>query len=105
MISSTITENLLKDYALDSKTSIAYFYFDFTEVQKQNVEGCVRSFLRQLSAKRLLPIVKALHNQERSAQPSLDSLTDTLKAVLQQTQLTFLIFDALDECTPNGKGC
>jgi hypothetical protein len=100
VISSTIIDNLWKDFGQDSKASIAYFYFDFTEEQKQNVEGCLRSLLRQLSAKKLPAAVKALYGQaqERSAQPGLDVLTDTFKAVLQQTPLTFLAFDALDEC-------
>jgi NACHT domain len=100
VISSTIIDNLWKDFGQDSKASIAYFYFDFTEEQKQNVEECLRSFLRQLSAKKLPAVVKALYKQaqERSAQPGLDVLTDTFKAVLQQTPLTFLAFDALDEC-------
>jgi hypothetical protein len=100
VISSTIIENLLKDYFQDSKADIAYFYFDFNDVQKQTVDGCLRSLLRHLSARELPAIVEALHKQaqERHAQPGSDALTDTLKAVLQQAPLAFLIFDALDEC-------
>lgn len=100
VISSTIIDSLWKDYAQDSRASIAYFYFDFTEVQKQSIEGCLRSLLRQLSAKELPAVVKAIHkqSQEYSARPDLDALTNTLKAVLRQSPLTFLVFDALDEC-------
>jgi hypothetical protein len=100
VISSTIIDSLWKDYAQDSRASIAYFYFDFTEVQKQNIEGCLRSLLRQLSAKELPAVVKAIHkqSQEYSTRPDLDALTNTLKAVLRQSPLTFLVFDALDEC-------
>jgi hypothetical protein len=100
VISSTIIENLLKDHFQDSKANIAYFYFDFNDIQKQTVEGCLRSLLRHLSARGLPAIVEALYKQaqERQTQPGSDALTDTLKAVLQQAPLTFLIFDALDEC-------
>jgi hypothetical protein len=100
VISSTIIDSLWKDYAQGSRASIAYFYFDFTEVQKQSIEGCLRSLLRQLSAKELPAVVKAIHkqSQECSARPDLDALTNTLKAVLRQSPLTFLVFDALDEC-------
>jgi hypothetical protein len=100
VISSTIIESLSKDHFQDSKANIAYFYFDFNDIQKQTVEGCLRSVLRHLSARELPAIVEALHKQaqERQTQPSLDALTDTLKAVLQQAPLTFLVFDALDEC-------
>jgi hypothetical protein len=100
VISSTIIESLLKDHFQDLKANVAYFYFDFNDVQKQTVEGCLRSLLRHLSARELPAIVEALHKQaqERHAQPGSDALTDTLKAVLQQAPLTFLIFDALDEC-------
>lgn len=100
VICSTIIESLWTDYAQDPKANIAYFYFDFTEVQKQNVEECLRSILRQLSAKKLPAVVEALYMQvqERDTSPDSDSLMDTLKTVLQHASSTFLVFDALDEC-------
>ena len=100
VISSTIIENLLENHLKDPEANIAYFYFDFSDVLKQTVEGCLRSLLRHLSARELPAIVEALHKQaqERNAQPGSDALTDTLKEVLQQAPLTFLVFDALDEC-------
>lgn len=100
VISSTIIENLLESHRKDPKANIAYFYFDFSDVLKQNVEGCLRSLLRRLSARELPAVVETLHRQaqECNAQPGSDALTDTLKAVLQQAPLTFLVFDALDEC-------
>ena len=99
MISSTIIENLL-GHVRDSEANVAYFYFEFSDDQKQTVEGCLRSLLRHLSARVLPPIVVALYDQarERNTQPGLDSIMDTLKVVLQQAPLTFLVFDALDEC-------
>jgi hypothetical protein len=100
VISSTIIENLLEDRLQESKANVAYFYFDFNDVQKQTVEGCLRSLLRNLSARELPAIVEVLHKQaqERNVQPGLDALTNTLKAVLQQASLTFIVIDALDEC-------
>src|SRR4051812_17359691 len=61
VISSTIIDSLWKGYAQDSRASIAYFYLDFTKVQKPNIEGCLHSLLRQLSAKELPAVVKAIH--------------------------------------------
>src|SRR5437016_10885414 len=86
VISSTIIENILGNHTHNSKANVAYFYFDFNDIQKQNVEGCLRSLLRQLSARELPVVVEVLHKQaqERNTQPSLDTLTDTLKVVLQQ---------------------
>jgi hypothetical protein len=100
VISSTIIDKLYKDYVQDSKARLAYFYFDFNDIQKQTVEGCLRSLLRQLSARELPVVVKALHKQaqDSNAQPRMDILMDTLKAVLQQKSTAFLVFDALDEC-------
>lgn len=97
VISSTIIESL---YLQEPKANLAYFYFDFNDVQKQTVEGCLRSLLRHLSARELPATVEALHKQaqERNTQPGLDALMDVLKAVLQQAGRTFLVFDALDEC-------
>lgn len=99
MLSSTIIENLSHRFQ-DSKANIVYFYFDFNDVKKRTVQGCLQSLLRSLSARELPTIVEALYKQyqELNAQPSLDTLIDTLKAMLQQAPKTFLVFDALDEC-------
>jgi hypothetical protein len=98
VLSSTIVENILEEHARDSKASIAYFYFDFREEDRhKNVEGFLRSLLRQLSERELPAVVETLSKDNPS--PDIDKLTDTLKTVLQQVPTVFLDFDALDECT------
>ena len=103
VLSSTIIDNL-NELARKPEANIAYFYFDFTDEKKRKVEGCLRSLLRQLSAKELPPAVKAFHSRAQGclAPLSPDELAKALKAVLQQASLTFLILDALDECDEVG---
>lgn len=97
VLSSTIIENIYGEHVRDSNARIGYFYFDFREKEKQNVESLLRSLLRQLSARELPAVVKALHQQ--NAQPDKAKLTEVLKTVLQQGSTVFLVLDALDECT------
>jgi hypothetical protein len=66
VISSAIIENIFGQLQ-DSKANIAYFYFDFSDVQKQTVEGCLRSLLRYLSARELPAIVEALYTIDQGS--------------------------------------
>lgn len=46
--SSTIIENVAKDCEGNSGFALAYFYFDFTDSNKQKSASVIRSFLTQL---------------------------------------------------------
>ena len=86
------------------RASIAYFYFDFRDVDKQKLQNLLPSLLTQLSAlsgpcRDILSQLYCTHDRgERK--PSDRAMVDCLKEMLsvESQQPTFIILDALDEC-------
>ena len=80
-----------------------YFYFDFKDVEKQGQEKMIRSLILQLSSQfgSTPQSLKALHlscmNGER--QPTRGMLLATLHQMMESFEETFIILDALDECS------
>ena len=89
--------------------SIAYFYFDFRDTDKQSLHNLVSSLLFQLSASLDLccDILSRLYeaHDTNEIQPSDDLLTHCLKSMLTRSDQhpIYLIIDAVDEC-PNSSG-
>ena len=89
--------------------SIAYFYFDFRDLDKQNRRNLLPSLLAQLSAQSS-PRCDILHrlyldHDNGTQKPTEAVLTQCLKDMLtipDQTPI-YIILDALDEC-PNSYG-
>ena len=99
ILCSTIIEDILNS---QSDIECVYFYFDFNDSQKQTVDGFLRSILIQLCACRHdFGQIQSLFNKCKDGThgPSQDALVDTLLAVLKSSHRTYLILDALDECT------
>jgi NACHT domain len=89
--------------------SMAYFYFDFRDTNKQGLRDLVCSLLTQLSAHSaphcdILSNLYSAHDEGRS-QPSDTDLVNYLKGMLALPiqRPTYLIIDALDE-SPNMPG-
>jgi hypothetical protein len=89
--------------------SMAYFYFDFRDANKQGLRDLVPSLLSQLSASSgprcdILSHLYSAHDQGKK-QPSDSILAECLKETLTLPgQLpTYLIIDGLDE-SPNSSG-
>jgi hypothetical protein len=87
------------------QASMAYFYFDFRDVNKQHWRDLVPSFLTQLSSRSdpRCGILSKLYSDhdDGAQQPNDDTLTQCLKAMLAfpDQRPTYLIIDALDECS------
>jgi NACHT domain len=107
-VSSTAIEDI-KTMSEAGQASMAYFYFDFRDANKQHFHDLIRSLLMQLSAHSgpcddiLLRLYEA-HDSGRT-QPSDAVLTKCLQEMLTlfNQRPTYLIIDALDEC-PNTFG-
>jgi hypothetical protein len=88
---------------------MTYFYFDFKDPNKQNVNGLLASCIAQLSAKSnaCYNILSALYSEydAGSRRPGYDALRDCLADMLKiEGQPTiYIIMDAIDEC-PNSPG-
>ena len=108
LISSTIIEDI-KPLCEAGEASMAYFYFDFRNVNKQGLHDLVPSLLTQLSARSglhctILSELYSIHDNGKE-QPSNSALTKCLKDMLTLPDQPpiYLIMDALDE-SPNTSG-
>ena len=88
---------------------MAYFYFDFRDLNKQTCHDLLRSLLSQLSTRSSL-CCHILHrvyetHENGSQQPSDDTLKECLKEMLRLPGQgpIFIVMDALDEC-PDSSG-
>ena len=102
ILSSTITQDILYYSANDPGKVVAYFYFDFADVDKQKSELMLRSLISQLSEQciKMPSALEALYLSldKGNRQPSLDALLNVLHQMLQEFPQSYLILDALDEC-------
>jgi hypothetical protein len=86
------------------RASMAYFYFDFRDVDKQKLQNLLPSLLTQLSARSdpchdILSQLYCTHDRgERK--PSDRAMVECLKEMLslEAQGPTFIILDAIDEC-------
>ncbi|KAI9871132.1 MAG: hypothetical protein M1830_003282, partial [Pleopsidium flavum] len=103
ILCSTIIEAVQLHAAALPDVAIAYFYFDFNDPEKQRIQEFLGSIIAQLSQSnaRAAEKVQALYGrcQNGGQQPSVDSLHVCLRDILEESPRTFLILDALDECT------
>jgi hypothetical protein len=86
------------------KASVAYFYFDFRDVDKQTLSSILPSLLIQLSARSdpccdILSRLYSLHDRG-VRKPSDRAMIECLKEMLtlEAQEPTYIIMDALDEC-------
>jgi hypothetical protein len=93
----------IKDTCKAGDASMAYFYFDFRDVNKQGLRDLVPSLLTQLSARSgprcdILSNLFSAHDKGKN-QPSDSALAECLKKMLMlpHQRPTYLIIDALDE--------
>jgi hypothetical protein len=88
---------------------MAYFYFDFRDLDKQSRSDLLRSLLIQLSARSdpFCDVLSQLYKEhdDGTRQPSDNALVHCLKdmIMLPDQGPIYLIMDALDEC-PNTSG-
>ena len=84
--------------------SMAYFYFDFKDIDKQNLHNALPSLLTQLSARshsycEILSRMYKTHD-DGARKPSTSTMTGCLKDMLALPDQgpIYIILDALDEC-------
>ena len=106
VICSKAIKHLTRNRAIsDYNPSIIYFFFDFSDVAKQSVEGLIRSLIFQLIAKleEVPNVVQKLYSYHQNAPsltalPPLEDWRDILISLLRTTEASFVFIDALDEC-------
>ena len=107
-IRSAVIQDIERMHAAGLAT-MAYYYFDFRDVKKQDCYGLLSSLISQLSAKSdsCFGILSQLYSENgRGIQkPDMDALKDCMTDMLSlpgQAPI-YIIVDALDEC-PNFPG-
>ena len=101
--SSTIIEAIKHECGLNSTLAFGYFYFDFKDPAKQKYRNLLCSLIIQLTW-RFTGIPSALQelysqNQNGRQQPTPEALLAILKELCRPFTHTYIILDALDECT------
>ena len=86
------------------QATFAYFYFDFRDIDKQNLRNALSSLLTQLSTQsdsycNILTHVHQAHNDDVD-KPSTETMVTCLKEMLALPGQgpVYIILDALDEC-------
>jgi hypothetical protein len=107
ILSSTVVEHIETICNENSQCQYIFYYFDFSDSKKQEVAGLLRSLLAQLASRDLktLKEIERLYNQNSCGkqQPDKKSLLSILLSVLRSPLRTYLIIDALDECSQRGE--
>jgi len=107
LLRSFVSSKIIQDIEAMRETgraSMAYFYFDFRNSDKQHLHDLIRSVLIQLAAhsSARCDILSRIYedHDEGKTQPSDIVLANCLKAMLtlRDRHPTYLIMDALDEC-------
>jgi len=104
ILSSTIIEHLQNF----STQPLLYFYFDFTDTEKQTLRGVVCSLISQLyhmckSAREPLDVLFS-SLKDRNIQPSCESLCKVLQKMVERTEELWIVLDAIDECVERKGG-
>ena len=86
---------------------MAYFYFDFSDDKKRNLDNALRSLLTQLADRsdRYCDILSHVYDNNRGSTPSTNVMITCLEEMLEQPDQgpVYIILDALDECSNTGK--
>jgi hypothetical protein len=107
-IRSAIIQDIERMHAAGLAT-IAYYYFDFRDIKKQDCYGLLSSLISQLSANSdsCFNILSQLYSDHSrgNRKPDIDALKSCLTDMLSQPGQApiYLIIDGLDEC-PNLSG-
>jgi hypothetical protein len=107
-VSSAIIQDIKRMRAAGLAT-MAYYYFDFRDVKKQNCYGLLSSLVSQLSAESdsCCNILSQLYsdNMNGALEPDIDALKECMKDMLNLPGQSpvYIVVDALDEC-PNSSG-
>ncbi|KAF2738596.1 hypothetical protein EJ04DRAFT_41219, partial [Polyplosphaeria fusca] len=103
ILSSTILEDIFRSSQDDPGKAMAYFFFDFNDVQKQDPEMMIRSLVCQLSQQciKIPASLDALFASSESGQrqPPAHRLMEALRSMMQELPTVYVLLDALDECT------
>lgn len=102
-LSAGIIQNLQQYCDMDPARSLAFFFFDFNDAEKQKPVNMLKSLLSQLLSKctRVPDRVRELYAacDQSGRQASEDELLGAVNDTVGHLSATFVVLDALDECS------
>ncbi len=101
ILCSTIIDHVSQVRAGDQGVKVTYFYFDFSDGDKQSVSDMLKAVIYQLivDEDELPDSAATLHAKCHGlTEPGLDELLGVIFAEVSRSSRTFLLIDALDEC-------
>ena len=103
VLSSTVITEISRQCSHSSGSSLAYFFFDFNDPEKQQCDRMIRSLIKQLyrQSYHAMAEVESLFSSCQDVQKPADlgTLTITLQAIIGKSEDTYIVLDALDECS------
>ncbi|KAK4085199.1 uncharacterized protein Triagg1_189 [Trichoderma aggressivum f. europaeum] len=101
VLSSVVIKHLQDQNATDPSTALAYFFFSFSDLEKQKVNNMLSSLVKQLCSRRpdTPPPIQSLNEyMEKGQRPDTQTLEAMLTAVARGFSAVHIVIDALDEC-------
>lgn len=101
ILSSSVIKHLQDQHKSNATNVLAYYYFSFSDFQKQTVDGMLSSLIKQISARRphIPQAVQSLGEYKNGGgRPDTETLIEALIASMQGYSAVYIIVDALDEC-------
>ncbi|KAI0903459.1 ankyrin repeat-containing domain protein [Ustulina deusta] len=101
ILSSSVVKRLQERYTSDPGSAFAYFFFSFSDQEKQKVDTMLSSLIKQLYVSRpeTPQLIKDLRvYKKKGERPDTKTLEDALMATTGGFSSVSLVLDALDEC-------
>jgi hypothetical protein len=103
ILSSTVVADLCQHHQKDPDVAVAFFYCNYKHHKDQQVDSILLSILKQLAEGRpiLTSNVQTLYDQsdKRRKRPLHEDIVRSLQIEMTFSSRTFLVIDALDECS------
>lgn len=103
IMASAAIHDIRNRFSMDPTVGIAYIYFSFSRQREQTLEHVIGSLLMQLLRghsplpQDILDLYE-LHSKG-GTRPTLSEISKILQSIVSGYERTFIILDALDECT------
>lgn len=100
VLCSTVIEHTLRQKWNDpASIGVAFFYFTFNDVSKQDASAMIRALLLQLSEQHqeCRADLDRLHRSYHPWMPTKEILVDCLRCMIRRFQQVYIFLDALDE--------
>ena len=107
IITSIVVDYLLNEFRAHSKVGIAYLYCSYTRQHEQKLVDLMSCILVQLMKTRSEPprhvSDMCLRHMRKGTRPCTREIVEAIHSVLAECSRTFIIIDALDECSNVGR--